>query len=171
MIKTHEFARRLLAGPDLPIVIPVMLDYVESHDGEGLVLSEPVTTEISGVNNATGEEGKMISISFPPYIEHCGDDEPTPQGLRERAKLVHEILCKMFEELESFKDEHIGAMVVYLILAILDGKPDSNVSWPLQTSYDPIRFTRKKFEEWFPPSHDVWKYILSPATDDESPPV
>jgi hypothetical protein len=61
MKTSHQFARELLDGPDLPIMAPVVLDY--DHDVEEVV--EPVISETDGIT-FDGKHTPILVISFNP---------------------------------------------------------------------------------------------------------
>lgn len=59
-MRAHEFAKQLLAGPNLEIVTPEVEEYL---DGETLNLVPPVVTEEYGENEA-GSATKFLIISY-----------------------------------------------------------------------------------------------------------
>ncbi len=61
MKTSHQFARELLDGPDLPIMAPVVLEY--DHDVEEV--TEPVLSETDG-RTLDGKHIPVLVISYNP---------------------------------------------------------------------------------------------------------
>jgi len=59
MKTAHQFARELLAGPDLPIVHPIVKEYDEGAEHSG----EPVASIEDG-EDAEGNEIKLLVLSY-----------------------------------------------------------------------------------------------------------
>lgn len=61
MKTAHQFARELLAGPDLPLVHPIVSEYADDAEHSG----EPVATEEDGEDG----EGNPIKLLILSYTE------------------------------------------------------------------------------------------------------
>lgn len=84
-----------------------------------------------------------------------------PLTLTQRARLAHEVFDKVFNAVEAFRANNLGADVCYLLGAILDD-PDkkSFVDWsePIGTEFI---HTRRLFRKLFPRNHPVWQFIVT----------
>ena len=59
MVTSHEFARQLLAGPDLPIVTP----FVECYDDAAENMADPAFTKDT-LETSEGVETDVLVISY-----------------------------------------------------------------------------------------------------------
>lgn len=57
---SHGFARQLLEGPDLPILIQKVIEWDDSED----CCAIPVVSQTKGEETATGEECDVLIISY-----------------------------------------------------------------------------------------------------------
>lgn len=74
-MKSHEFAKNLLAGPDLPIGLPPVKEY----DTDDERIGDPVVSEVSGENASDGSPVKILIISQayrPREVEIGGERIP-----------------------------------------------------------------------------------------------
>lgn len=76
-----------------------------------------------------------------------------------RTRLICEVFTKAMSQTESFRDaDHIGADLAYLFAAIADLSEGSHVLWDIAPGGMHVTVHRL-FSDWFPPEHDVWKFI------------
>lgn len=82
-----------------------------------------------------------------------------PPDSEERCSLAHEVFDCVFEETESFQEDHIGSQLAYLLGAITDYElpRDSFVDW--SPSCDNTKAIYHLFKDKFPPWHPVWEFI------------
>jgi hypothetical protein len=55
----HDFARQLLSGPDLPILVPKVREYDDDEDN---CCADPFIVEDDGKNRITGDHCRILII-------------------------------------------------------------------------------------------------------------
>lgn len=83
----------------------------------------------------------------------------------ERLLLAREVFDTVYENIETFRDNNLGANLCYLLGAIMGSHTCPSdpefVDWsPEHSDCDP---TLKIFRELFKPDHPVWDYIVTEA--------
>jgi hypothetical protein len=84
-----------------------------------------------------------------------------------RAALALEVFNRVFHHTDTFRQEHLGADLAYLLGAILDAGEEngrSHVDWSPENS--DCADTLARFRKLFPAGHPVWQHIL---TQDQPP--
>jgi hypothetical protein len=61
VITAHQFARQLLAGPDLPIFVPKAIEY---YDGDNCI-DDPFVSEEEGIVAESGQPTTILLIDRP----------------------------------------------------------------------------------------------------------
>lgn len=88
----------------------------------------------------------------------------------ERCKLAREVFDAAFEARESFREEHIGADLAYLLGAIVDYRNfrDAIVDWSPEAYGEEPPALLAILKEKFPSRHHkVWEFILLPDEQED----
>ena len=73
-----------------------------------------------------------------------------------RCRLAREVFNAVFERCETFRENHLGSDLAYLLGAILDSEKGSYVDWSEGVVHPN---TVRHFQALFPPAHKVWHFI------------
>lgn len=60
----HQFAKKLLEGPDLPIFVPAVVEYDDSDES----VRTPIVTKIRGERTDTDEPCDLLMISYEANV-------------------------------------------------------------------------------------------------------
>ncbi len=131
----------------------------------GRLGAEPTSTALCVEPlQSPARSAEVMRMKYPEYL---GNPEPENRHLvralwspAATADLIHEVLHRCYEESGTWREDHLGSDLAYLILAIADRKEDSHVVWGgVGKDEGDCWQTRRFMEKLFPPEHLVWAYI------------
>ena len=76
-------------------------------------------------------------------------------------QLIDQVLTVAFASTETWRDDSLGTDLAYLCWAIADRKHGAHVDWSdrLRGAAGAEGETLRRFREWFPRRHLVWRFI------------
>ena len=88
---------------------------------------------------------------------------PQPHPLKPDASLllIDQVLTKAFAATETWRDDSLGTDLAYLCWAIADRRKGQFVDWSdrQRGKAGAEGEALKRFREWFPRGHVVWRFI------------
>lgn len=76
----------------------------------------------------------------------------------EKLQLIARVLNRAHDELETWRDDHIGATLAYLSHAISGGY---QTDWSDENGDEFTARARDLFRAWFTPDDPVWQFIIT----------
>ena len=127
-----------------------------------------------------GHEWQAVEIDDEPTLREKGDDVAAAATAfvtqaatadAQRLALCREVFDTFFSEFETFREQHLGAYLAYLMGAIID--PD--VTGPMASFVELFEDVEddacflQMMRRLFGPEHPVWKHVVVEGGDPASP--